>query len=92
MDRGTKRLLWLCAVLLLLFLSAASVGGSMVLRQVQQLQQELVQLRNEMERFNNCLDENLDDIAALCASVPEAQQWIQELFEGGNPLAKLLPD
>lgn len=88
MDRGTKRLLWLCAVLLLLFLSAASVGGSMVLHQVRQLQQELVQLRNEMERFNNCLD----DIAALCASVHEAQQWIQELFEGGNSLAKLLPD
>ena len=31
------------------------------------------------------------DIAALCASVSGTQQRIQELFEGENPLEKLLP-
>lgn len=87
MNRSIKGLLWVCAIILLLFLAVETVGGYLSLMQVQQLQQELAQLRIQTEQLND----SLDDIAALCASVSETQQHIQELFEGENPLEKLLP-
>ncbi|MGN0184420.1 MAG: hypothetical protein ACI4AL_04820 [Aristaeellaceae bacterium] len=87
MNRSIKGLLWVCAIILLLFLAVETVGGYLSLMQVQQLQQELAQLRIQTEQLND----SLDDIAALCASVSDTQQRIQELFEGENPLEKLLP-
>ena len=87
MDRSIKGLLWICAIILLLFLAVETVGSYLSLMQVQQLQQELAQLRIQTEQLNG----SLDDIAALCASVSGTQQRIQELFEGENPLEKLLP-
>lgn len=91
MDRNVKIVLWASAIILLLFLMAEAVGGYMSLIQVQQLQQELEHLRIQVEQLNACMDENLDDIAALCASVNETQQRLQEIFQGENPLEKLLP-
>ena len=87
MNRSIKGLLWVCAIILLLFLAVETVGGYLSLMQVQQLQQELAQLRIQTEQLNG----SLDDIAALCASVSETQQRLQELFQGENPLEKLLP-
>ena len=91
MDRNVKIVPWASAIILLLFLMAEAVGGYMSLIQVQQLQQELEHLRIQVEQLNTCMDENLDDIAALCASVNETQQRLQEIFQGENPLEKLLP-
>ena len=87
MNRSIKGLLWASAIILLLFLAAETVGCYLSLMQVQQLQQELAQLRTQVEQLNG----SLDDVAALCASVSDTQQRIQELFEGENPLEKLLP-
>ena len=91
LDRNVKIVLWASAIILLLFLMAEAVGGYMSLIRVQQLQQELEHLRIQVEQLNACMDENLDDIAALCASVNETQQRLQEIIQGENPLEKLLP-
>ena len=72
MDRSIKGLLWVCAIILLLFLSVETVGGYLSLMQVQQLQQELAQLRIQTEQLNV----SLDDIAAPCASFSDTQQRI----------------
>ena len=87
MNRSIKGLLWAGAIILLLFLAVETVGCYLSLMQVQQLQQELAQLRIQTEQLNG----SLDDIAALCVSVSETQQRLQELFQGENPLEKLLP-
>ena len=91
LDRNVKIVLRASAIIRLLFLMAEAVGGYMSLIRVQQLQQELEHLRIQVEQLNACMDENLDDIAALCASVNETQQRLQEIFQGENPLEKLLP-
>ena len=88
MNRSIKGLLWVCTIILLLFLAVETVGGYLTLCQAQQLQQEFAQPQAQVEQLNG----SLDDIAALCASVNETQQRLQELFQGKNLLEKLLPD
>lgn len=81
MNRSIKGPLWVCAIILLLLLAVETVGTCLYLWQTQQLQTQVEQL-----------NDSLDDIAALCASVSETQQRLQEFFQGESPLEKLLPD
>ena len=77
MDRSIKGLLWACTIILLLLLAAEAAGICLYLCQAKLLQAQVEQL-----------NDSLDDIAALCASVSEAQQRLQEFFQGGIPLSR----